>query len=165
MPLNFPSPVAELNLISILSLLNFASGFRVPLHTEIKRGAWDAIRAFVFTLYLTSTTGDDDFMSAQGIRAIKEGTVAELLGVNIHVERAHPDIPGLVIGEVGGPLFDLVKLITTVLNETGEILVESGFPDLGTFVAEALNEGANALSSGVASADIEVVLERVSPAV
>ncbi|KAF7362057.1 Queuosine salvage protein [Mycena venus] len=32
MPLNFPSPGAELNLLSILSLLNFGSGYRAPLH-------------------------------------------------------------------------------------------------------------------------------------
>lgn len=51
----------------------------------------------------------------------------------------------------------LVKLITDVLNETGTLLVQRGYPDLGTFVVECLKEGEKA---GDNAAD--VVLESVS---
>ena len=69
LPLKFASPLAELNLISILALLNFASAYRVPLHVANGRGARDTIRAFVFALYIASSTdGEGDHMSARGMR-------------------------------------------------------------------------------------------------
>ncbi|KAG5719453.1 hypothetical protein E4T56_gene20646 [Termitomyces sp. T112] len=161
LPLNFSSPLDELNLLSILSLLNFASGYRMQLHHEIGRGAWDTIRAFAFSLYLSSSTDGSDLLSAKGIAAIDAGKVAELMGVNIHVERIHDTIPGLTIGQLGGPVYELVNLITGVLNETGKILVDTGYPNLGAFVAEALNEGAKAKAILDGSQELEVVLERL----
>lgn len=162
LPLNFSSPLAELNLLSILSLLNFGSGYRVPLHQETGRGAWDSIRAFVFSLYLTSSVaGEGDLLSAKGMENIDSGKVAELMRVNIHVERPHETIPGLTIGELGGPLYELVTLITKTLNETGNVLVRMGYPDLGSFVIEALKEGNKAKSDCSVDAQIDVVLERV----
>jgi hypothetical protein len=152
----------ELNLISILSLLNFASGYRVPLHAEIGRGAWDSIRAFVFSLYITSSTEGGDLLSGEGMKAIASAQVAELLGVNVHVERPHETIPGLTIGELGGPMHKLVQLITQALNETGKILVEMGYPNLGSFVAESLKEGTKARSSSDPNAELDAVLERAS---
>ncbi|KAF5386025.1 hypothetical protein D9615_002406 [Tricholomella constricta] len=165
LPLNFSSPLDELNLLSILSLLNFASGYRVQLHAEVGRGAWDSIRAFVFSLYLSSSTDGDDLLSAKGLAAIDATKVAELLGVNVHVERPHATIPGLIIGELGGPMHELVNLITGALNETGKILVTLGYPNLGAFVAEALKEGAKAKSDADATRDINVILERLVRAI
>ncbi|KAH9485279.1 hypothetical protein JR316_0002186 [Psilocybe cubensis] len=136
LPLQFSSHVDELNLLAILSLLNFASGYRVPLHVQTGRGAWDSIRAFVFSLYISSSEGN--YLSAKGLRAIKTEQIAELMNINIHVETPHETIPGLTIGEVGGPLYALVKQIESVLNETGKILEEGGYPHLGAFVVEAL---------------------------
>lgn len=162
LPLKFSSPLDELNLISILSLLNFASGYRVPLHAEIGRGAWDTIRAFVFALYLTSSTEGGDLLSARGMQTIANAKVAELLGVNVHVERPHETIAGLTIGELGGPMHELVQLISTALNETGTILVNMGYPNLGSFVAESLKEGAKVRSSSDPTAELDAVLERVS---
>lgn len=163
LPLNFPSPLAELNLLSILSLLNFASGYRIPLHAETGRGAWDCIRAFAFSLYLTSSVGEGNLLSAKGMQTITNGKTAELLGVNVHVEKPHESIPGLTVGELGGPLYELVKLITRVLNETGEALENTGYPDLGTLVAESLKEGAKISASAGADAGLDVILEKVYP--
>ncbi|KAF8891695.1 hypothetical protein BD779DRAFT_1610446 [Infundibulicybe gibba] len=161
LPLNFPSPLAELNLLSILSLLNFASGYRIPLRAETGRGAWDAIRAFVFSLYLTSSTSDENLLSAKGMKAIAEGQVAELMGVNIHIEHAHPTLAGITVGELGGPIYELVQLITHVLNDTGSKLIDTGYPDLGSFVVEALKEGERLQSRDNETSAIEVVLERL----
>jgi len=161
-PLKFPSVLAELNLLSILSLLNFASGYRVPLHAETGRGAWDSIRAFVFSLYLSSSVGNDDLFSAKGMQAIDDAKVAELMRVNVHVERPHETIPGVTVGELGGPMHELVKLIVGTLNEAGEALDNMGYPDLGSFVVEALKEGEKARSDSNVDAQIDVLLERVS---
>ncbi|KAJ7647502.1 hypothetical protein FB45DRAFT_893607 [Roridomyces roridus] len=160
MPLNFASVGAELNVLSLLSVLNFASGFRVPLHVATGRGAWDCMRAFVFSLFITSSS-EEDLLSARGIQSISQGKVAELMGVNIHVERPHETLQHVTIGELGGPLYDLVKLVTRVLNETGEILVNMGYPDLGFFVLEALKDGHKAQLSKGDHADVEFILERL----
>ncbi|KAJ7874686.1 hypothetical protein B0H14DRAFT_2717152 [Mycena olivaceomarginata] len=160
MPLNFPSPGAELNLLSILSLLNFGSGYRVPLHAETGHGAWDCMRAFAFSLYITSSVDGDDLLSARGIQNISEARVAELMRVNVHTERPHETLQHVTIGELG-PMYDLVKLVAKVLNETGGILEKLGYPDLGMFVLEALKEGKKAISDGNNHADVEVVLERL----
>ncbi|KAI9463691.1 hypothetical protein BJY52DRAFT_1253125 [Lactarius psammicola] len=167
LPLNFPSPLSELNLLSILSLLNIASGYRVSLHRETGRGAWDSIRAFVYGLYLSSATdGEGDLLSARGMQTLSEAKIAELLGVSLHIERPHESIQGLTIGEVGGPGWELVQLLRTLLTETGRILVDGGYPNLGSFVAEALKEGEKASrerSDPAAAAD--VVLERLVRAI
>ena len=144
LPLKFPSVASELNVLSLLSLLNFASGYRVPLHQTTGRGAFDSIRAFIFSLYLTSSTGGEgDLLSARGLQSIESGKVAELMGVadKVHVEKPHAQIPGVVVGELGGPVWEVVLLITRVMNETGDVLVKAGYQDLGSFVLEALKEG------------------------
>ncbi|KAL0580322.1 hypothetical protein V5O48_001659 [Marasmius crinis-equi] len=80
----------------------------------------------------------------------------------MYVEKPHSTIPGVTVGELGGPLYELVKLITGVLKETGKILLDSGYPDLGTFVAESLKEGARVkANTNTPDADIEVVLEKL----
>jgi hypothetical protein len=162
LPLNFASHLDELNLLSVLSLLNFASGYRAQLHAELRRGAWDSIRAFVFGLYITSSSGDGDLLCARGLQSIELAKVAEIFGVSLHVEKPHPSIPGLTIGHLGGPMHELMTLITGVLNETGTILVNSGYPNLGALVAEALKEGDKAeKESGKEGAALSVALEKV----
>lgn len=168
LPLSFPSIAAELNVLSLLSLLNFASGYRVPLHEATGRGAFDSIRAFVFSLFLTSSTGGEgDLLSAKGMQNIEEGKVAELMGVadKVHVEKSHSTLPGVVVGELGGPVWEVVQLVTAVMKETGSVLVNGGYPDLGSFVLEALKEGEKAkkdkANESKADVDCDVILERV----
>lgn len=164
MPLKFPSVAAEVNLISILSLLNFAHGYRVPLRRATGRGAYDNIRALVFGLYLSSPLEADggELMSAKAMHSISSAAVADLMQLtnHMHVERPHPTIPALTVGQLGGPLYELVGLVAKVLNETGEFLVEGGYPDLGEYVLEALKEGERVgQDRGV---DVETVLNRVN---
>ncbi|KAI0915812.1 hypothetical protein AcV5_003632 [Taiwanofungus camphoratus] len=165
LPLKFPSVLSELNLLSILSLLNFASGYRVPLHGATGRGAFDNIRALVFGLYISSSTGtgEGDYLSARGMRDIKEHTVADLMGVAaaVHIERPHESIPAVTVGELGGPIWELVKLVTRTLNETGAVLTDAGYPDLGSFVLEALKEGEKEKSEDLQNPECDVILERL----
>ncbi len=131
----------------------------MPLHAQTGRGAWDSIRALAFSLYISSSS-DEDYLSTKGMCALTIGTIAELMSINLHVERPHEQIPGVVIGELGGPLYELVKLIERVLNETGEILERSGYKNLGAFVAEALQQAGKVLDKPNDAA-VEVILERV----
>lgn len=163
-PLNFPSVVAELNLLAVLSLLNFGSGYRVPLHEQTKRGAWDNMRALVFSLYLTSST-EEDLLSAKGMKAIGWQKIAELMRVDVYVERKHETIPAVMVGELTGPMYELVRLITQTLNETGEVLERTGYPDLGTFVLEALKKGEAVGAAKGAGVDLETVLQQIVRAI
>ncbi|KAL1665929.1 hypothetical protein GGF50DRAFT_51724 [Schizophyllum commune] len=165
LPLRFSSPLAELNFLSVLALLNFASGYRTPLHAETGRGAWDNIRALAFALHIESASDAGELLSAEGMRSIGDGKVAELLRVNVHLERAHETIPGVTVGELGGPLYELVRLITRTLNETGERLVEMGYPDLGTLVVEALKAGGKARRDDDPDAEVDKVLEQIVRAI
>lgn len=162
LPLNFPSPLAELNLLAILSLLNIASGYRVPLHQQTGRGAWDSIRAFVFGLYLSSSADDEgDLLSARGMRDIGDTKIAELLGVSIHIEKPHESMPAITVGEVGGPGWELVQLLRKLLNGTGAFLVNNRYRDLGSFVAEALKEGERVGKANGDEAAVDVIVERL----
>lgn len=88
---------------------------------------------------------------------MSEQQVAQHMGVTIHVERPHETIPGVTVGELGGPIYELVKLISSTLTETGQILDASGYSELGGFVLESLKEGAKADPS----TSLGIVLERV----
>lgn len=159
MPLKFPSVVAEINVISVLSILNFAHSYRVPLKKATGRGAYDTMRALIFGLYLSSSE-EEDLLSARGLKSVSNSRIADLMQLtgHVHVEKPHPSIPGLTIGELGGPLHELVREITRVLNETGTILLIGGYPSLGQFVLDALTKGQ--ISEG-GSVDPEVVLDEV----
>ena len=153
LPLKYPSTAVELNVMSILTVLNLASGYRVPLHQATGRGAYDNIKVFVMSLYLSSTV-EADYMSARGMVALDHQKVADLMGVlrHIHVEVPHKSLPGVIVGELGGPIFELVRIITRVLNETGEVLQTGGYPNLGAFLLEALKK---------AKGDPDIVLQQV----
>ncbi|OCH90257.1 hypothetical protein OBBRIDRAFT_793496 [Obba rivulosa] len=167
MPLKFDNVLAELNVLTLLALLNFGSGYRVPLHAATGRGAFDNIRALVFGMYISSSAAAGDMLSAQGLRAMEASTVADLMGVSdaLHVEHEHESIPGLTVGELGGPIWELVQMITKTMNETGNALVESGYPDLGAFVMEALKEGEKAKNSQDPDLQCDVILERLVRAI
>ncbi|CAL1708253.1 unnamed protein product [Somion occarium] len=167
LPLKFPSVITELNLLCTISLLNFASGYRVPLHEATGRGAFDSIRAVVFSMYISADI-EGDLLSAQGMQSIKAGKVAELMSVadKIYQERPHETIPAVMVGELAGPIWEVVQLVTNVLNETGSVLVKGGYPNLGAFVLEALKEGDKVKErDSDVDPECDVILERLVKAI
>lgn len=162
-PLNFPSVLSEINFIAILSLLNFASGYRAALHKQTGKGAYDNIRTLMFSLFLSSTdeTSTGNLLSARGLQIITAANVAEFMQVNVHVEKPHPSIPGVILGELGGPLHELVTLIARALNETGDVLVRGGYRDLGTFVLQCFKEAETNGRDKGRPLDLDEVLEKV----
>lgn len=161
-PLSFPSIKSELNFLGTLALLNFASGYRAPLHAATGRGAYDTIRTLVMGMYIDSDSG---LMSARGWEQITNAQIASLMNVSLHQEKPHPTIPGLVVGELGGPLNELVGLITKALKETGQALIKGGYDDLGAFVIEALEESRKTGASQGTGPLPDVILERLIKAI
>lgn len=114
----------------------------------------------MFGFYITSSTSQGSLLTAKGMQTITEHQVADLMSVNLHVEKPHSEIPGLIVGKLGGPIFDLVKLIVTTLHETGEVLESIGELDLGSFVIKSLKEG-DAKQNADPNASVDVVLSKV----
>ncbi|CDZ97674.1 Protein of unknown function DUF2419 [Phaffia rhodozyma] len=137
LPLSFSSPLEELNLLAVLALLNFGSSFRAPLHAFYKRGVFDTIRFFVLSCFLT----ESDHLSAQGMKRLTENEVASLMGgLPMMVEKPHPTLPGIVVGEPGGRLREFVLMVHGVMTQTGSILLDQGFGSLGEFIVSLLKD-------------------------
>ncbi|KAF9516693.1 hypothetical protein BS47DRAFT_1483839 [Hydnum rufescens UP504] len=115
-PLKFDNDVDELNLIGVLALLSLSGSLDEALYRHTNRGVIDTIRAFVFSLYLSSSSslGDDDLLSARGMQNITRERVAEHMQLSIHEEKPHPTIPAITVGGIGGPHLDF-------LSESGDV--------------------------------------------
>ncbi|KAG8739502.1 hypothetical protein FRC10_005565 [Ceratobasidium sp. 414] len=161
-PLAFPSVKAELNFLGTLALLNFASGYRAPLHAATGRGAYDTIRTLVMGMYIDSDLG---LMTAQGWDRLTTAQIAGLMNLSLHEEKPHPTIPGLIVGELGGPLNELVGLIVTTLKEAGQVLIKGGYDDLGAFVVEALEEAKRVGASQGTGPSPDLMVERLVKAI
>lgn len=69
-------------------------------------------------------------------------------------EKPHPTLgPAVRMGERDAEAYEIVTLLARVMNETGKILKEGGWKDLGEWMKEAL-----ILTKG----DAELMLEKVS---
>lgn len=161
-PLAFPSVKSELNFLGTLALLNFASGYRAPLHAATKRGAYDNIRTLVMGMYIDSDSG---IMSARGWDQLTAPQIASLMNISLHQEKVHPTIPGLVVGELGGPLNELVEIVVTTLNEAGQVLIKGGYDDLGAFIVEALEDAKRTGSAQGTGPSPDVLVERLVKAI
>ncbi|QRV96560.1 hypothetical protein RhiJN_24578 [Ceratobasidium sp. AG-Ba] len=161
-PLVFPSIKAELNFLGTLALLNFASGYRAPLHEATGRGAYDNIRTLVMGMYIDSDSG---LMSARGWDQLTAPQIAGLLNISLHQEKAHPTIPGLVVGSLGGPLNELVGIIVDTLKDAGQVLIKGGYDDLGAFIVETLEGARRTGAAQDASSSPDVVVERLVKAI
>lgn len=160
MPLNFSSMLDELNVVSMLALLNFLHCYRIPLHQKTGRGAWQVrpaghraytssvelthcmqtIRYLVLGAYVSSADGSQPLLSTAGMCAAEVPQIAELINIPLHLERQHPSLP-VKIGEVDPVSEEIVEKLVEVFKSTGEVLQEGGYPDLGSFVAQALKDG------------------------
>jgi hypothetical protein len=118
------------NLIAILALLNFGSGYRVELKRLTGRGAFDAIRALVLSFHISQTD-----LSARGLSGMTAHDIASLAQIPVSEDTPHPTIQGLQIGQPT-KLVRMAEEIARVLRETGDILVKGGYQNLGTFVIE-----------------------------
>lgn len=130
MPLKFSSLAEELNFVALIDLLNFGSGYRVPLHELAGRGAFDTIRFGVMSLHIGGTPMDvDTFVSMTPYRA------AEIFQFPIDREVHPPNMPFVTMTEAN-ELRPLAEGIANVLNTTGEFLKTHGYKDLATFILD-----------------------------
>lgn len=130
----------ELNFLSILTILNFLSAYRIPLHERTGQGAYDCIRRFVLGCYISGLQDErTSLLMADGMVNITEQRVSELLNLPIMVEKDHPTLP-VKIGERDADATEIVSLVLKVMQDTGRILQKQGKKDLGSWVADTLRQ-------------------------
>ncbi|GAA5828048.1 hypothetical protein JCM11251_005709 [Rhodosporidiobolus azoricus] len=144
LPLRFDSAEDELNLLSTLALLNFLSGYRVALHRLTGgRGAYSFILSLVLSAYLSSSSiGSDEpasILTTAGLVAATPASLAGLARIKTHTEKPHPTLgPAVTVGEKDEEAWEVLELLTGVLNETGKVLRQKGKESLGEWVVGEL---------------------------
>ncbi|PWN42446.1 hypothetical protein IE81DRAFT_290241 [Ceraceosorus guamensis] len=141
LPLSFDSVAEEVNLLAVLSLLNFLSAYRAPLHKATGSGAYQAVLRLVIGLYISGPNA----LSALALKELKADGVASLLNVST-TQESSSGIPGVVLGQPNtGDMYEVCQLVARACNSTGEVLLRLGLVDLGSLVLKAL-ERARTLS-------------------
>ncbi|KAJ1969668.1 hypothetical protein IWQ62_000476 [Dispira parvispora] len=159
-PLKFDTVEDEVNLVAILDLLNFGSGYRQELHAACDRGAAQTIIYGCMGLHISQTPVD-----AQGLQKLTLGDVSGYFGIPLlGTEEAHPSLPGVTISQPS-VLRNFAEALTKVLNETGEILQAKGYRSLGHFILDVTTSPSDAAPDWRPSA-VELVdrLARTFPA-
>ncbi|SJX64660.1 uncharacterized protein SRS1_15476 [Sporisorium reilianum f. sp. reilianum] len=143
-PLRFPTPTAEINFLALLALLNAFSGYRAAFHKATGIGAYQNVVRLMMGLYISS--GEEDrvvgasALTANGMVALTEAKVVELLGVSVHEEREHETLKGVTVGVRGGDMLDAVQLILRTLQNVGKALLAAGHPSLGAYLVHLLQD-------------------------
>ncbi|CEH13493.1 hypothetical protein CBOM_01413 [Ceraceosorus bombacis] len=135
LPLSFDSVAEEVNLLAVLSLLNFLSAYRAPLHKATGSGAYQAVLRLVIGLYISGPNA----LSALALKELKADGVASLLNVST-TQESSSGIPGVVLGQPKtGDMYEVCQLVARACNSTGEVLLRLGLVDLGSLVLKALD--------------------------
>ncbi|KAI8140631.1 hypothetical protein BJV82DRAFT_580988 [Fennellomyces sp. T-0311] len=130
MPLKFSTVAEELNFVALIDLLNFGSGYRVPLHDLAGRGAFDTIRFGAMSFHIGG-----DAMDAKTFKEITTFKVSEVFQFPIDREVKPPDMPFITMTEPT-ELKQLAEGIKSVLNSTGEFLEAHKYKDLAAFILD-----------------------------
>jgi len=124
--------------------LDFGSEYDRILNEHLDRDTFDTVRSFALSLYLSSAESNqsalEDALSSRRMQKASLDDVATHMRISIVVEKPHPTLPAVMVGEKGGPLLPFVQRTVDVLRETGDFLVQNSYPNFGVFLAEGLKE-------------------------
>ncbi|KAI7868908.1 hypothetical protein BDF14DRAFT_1874459 [Spinellus fusiger] len=130
MPLKFSSMAEEINFIAFIDLLNFGSGYRLPLHAAIDRGAFDTIRFGAMSFHIGGTP-----MTAEKFKDLSAFDISEIFQIPIDRDVHPPDMPFVTMTEAT-ELKPLAASIASVLNTTGEFLKDNHYKDMASFILD-----------------------------
>ncbi|KAF9582911.1 hypothetical protein BGW38_010584 [Lunasporangiospora selenospora] len=129
-PLRFETLEQEVNILSLIDILNTGHGFRKELHEDADRGAFETIVFGIMSFHISSSA-----TNAEALAKITAWEVGSHFGITmqkdsptdlVHVTLSKPSVTSKLAGQIQG-----------VLNETGAILKKEGFDTLGAFVIDA----------------------------
>ncbi|RCI02226.1 hypothetical protein CU098_012036, partial [Rhizopus stolonifer] len=128
MPLRFEKVEDEINFVTFIDLLNFGSGYRVPLHELAGRGAFDTIRFGAMSFHIGGKP-----MDAETFKNISIFEVSEIFQLPIDREVRHETLDFVTMTEPTA-LKPFAAGLTTVLNTTGDYLKAHNYKDLADFI-------------------------------
>lgn len=129
-PLRFETLEQEVNILSLIDILNTGHGFRKELHEDSDRGAFETIVFGIMSFHISSSP-----TNAEALSKMTGWEIGEHFGITMqkdapselaHVTLSKPSIASKLAGQIQG-----------VLNETGNILKKEKFETLGAFVIDA----------------------------
>ena len=95
----------------------------------------------MLSCYLSQLSDDGRApLTAAGMASMTEHEASEYLKVPILVEKEHPTLPGVRVGERDAEAVEIVDLVRGVMNETGRILQSLKHKSLGEWVASTLSD-------------------------
>ena len=112
----------------LLCLLQFGSGFRLPLHAALQCGASDAmIRGLLGFLMVGRKP------SAGLLAHLREHEAAEIWGLPLTVDEPVPHLPCVTMSKPG-PLKPLAVHLARALNSCGRVLLEAQAPTFAAYL-------------------------------
>ncbi|KAF8939691.1 hypothetical protein BGZ58_008986 [Dissophora ornata] len=129
-PLQFDSLEQEVNILSLVDILNTGHGFRKELHEDSNRGAFLTIVFGAMSLHIANIP-----TTAEGLCKMTAPDVGKIFGITMQ-----KDTPTeLAFATLLKPteVSKLAVQIQGILNETGGVLKQKGFETLGAFVLDA----------------------------
>jgi hypothetical protein len=124
-PLNFPTARSEVNFLTLLNLLNFASGFRVELHATGDKGAYETICFGLMGLHIS---GD---LTAETMVKFRISEISSLFAIKTMEEY---EVRPAIYSERKTALYPLADNITSVLNQAGAMLRNLQCDDFYDFI-------------------------------
>ncbi|KAJ3412588.1 hypothetical protein HDV05_000568 [Chytridiales sp. JEL 0842] len=127
LPLKFDTLESEISVISTMSLLNFGSSYASELKDlDIQVG--DTSKFGVMSIYISGGS----LLQAKEMKQVSLSEISSTLNIPASVEVKHPTLP-LTMTE-GSKLKPYLLQIQSVLQQTGDILLQHGCASLGAFV-------------------------------
>ncbi|KAF9984028.1 hypothetical protein BGZ65_001091 [Modicella reniformis] len=129
-PLRFDSLEQEVNLLSLIDILNTGHGFRKELHEDSDRGAFETIVFGIMSFHISNGP-----TNAEALSKLTGWEVGSHFGITMqkdvpselpHVTISKPSVASKLAGQ-----------LQAVLNETGRVLKTNHFETLGAFVIDA----------------------------
>jgi len=143
LPLQFDSLEAEVNLLVLMHLLSFGSGYEAMLQEACRMGWQECMQFGVLGMYISGNRLDAEFLAR-----FSDLQVNNFFRIPTHQDVPSEMHPAIQISQPG-PLMPLARAIRQQLQQLGEALGEAGCTSAGEFVIAKLEEGAG---SGAPSA-------------
>ncbi|KAI8823352.1 uncharacterized protein EV422DRAFT_576937 [Fimicolochytrium jonesii] len=131
LPLKFESVEQECNVMGLIGLLGFGSGWDDMLG---ERDAGGTVLFGVMSMHISATKIDGEYMSKMGL-----ALVSELFNIPLTRDVPHATLP-ITLTEPH-PLRKYAEQLLHVINETGTLLKEKGYRNLGHFILDAARQG------------------------
>lgn len=144
-PLKWDSTSHEVNFLSLLAVLSVLSPSESLLRQLPNTPSPSSLpRHLLLGLYLSAPPSNHASapspLSSAHLAGLKDGEVADIVGLKIHQEKRVEHIPVATLAERGGPGSEVVSRMRETLNRVGDRCVENRYVDLGAFVAETLGQ-------------------------